>query len=284
MLISTETGSLQKYGTNEQILRLLKDSGFDAYDYSMCDETAANNFVAHDDYVQKAKELRAFADQIGILCNQSHAQFPTAIKGNEQYNREMIPKIIRALEVSGILGAKICVVHPCNDYTASENASVYAKLLPYAKKFGVKIATENMWNWNDRSNCASPAACSDPIDFNKHLDAINDDYFTACLDIGHAEMKGLNTSAPAMITALGERLGALHIHDNDKWHDSHEIPYKGKIDFNKVLAALKQIGYKGDVTFEACSAFTAISASKIPAEIKKLAQIGKSMREVLLSE
>ena len=73
----------------------------------------------------------------------------------------------------------------------------------------------------------------------------------ACLDIGHAEMRGLNTSAPEMIYALGHRLQALHIHDNDKWLDSHQIPFSMNIDFVAVAKALKDIGYAGELTLEA---------------------------------
>lgn len=58
-----------------------------------------------------------------------------------------------------------------------------------------------------------------------HLNAVNDDAFAACLDIGHAEMKGSGTSAVQMIRASGQKLQALHIHGNDRWHDCHQIPF-----------------------------------------------------------
>lgn len=57
----------------------------------------------------------------------------------------------------------------------------------------MKIAAENMWNFIGGKT--SPAACSDEVSFREHLDAVNDDYFVACVDIGHAEMAGLDTSA-----------------------------------------------------------------------------------------
>ena len=115
----------------------------------------------------------------------------------------------------------------------------------------MKIATENMWNWSDEKNEALPAACSDPASFNAHLDAVNDPYFVACLDIGHAEMRGLNTNAEQMVLALGDRLQALHIHDNDQWHDSHQIPFSMNLDFDAIVKALKKIDYKGYFTLEA---------------------------------
>lgn len=83
------------------------------------------------------------------------------------------------------------------------------------------------------------------------------------MDIGHAEMRGLNTSAEEMILALGDCLQALHLHDNDRWDDSHEIPFSMNIDFNKVISALKEIKYHGYFTLEAThylSAFTTDTA------------------------
>ena len=50
---------------------------------------------------------------------------------------------------------------------------------------------------------------------------------------------------------LGKRLCALHIHDNDKRHDSDQIPFSMQIDFDAVVRALKEIGYNGYLTLEA---------------------------------
>lgn len=83
------------------------------------------------------------------------------------------------------------------------------------------------------------------------MDAVNDGDFVACLDIGHAQMRGVGTSAPEMIRALGPRLKALHIHDNDKWHDSHAIPFSMSIDFGAVAQALKDVQHTGYLTLEA---------------------------------
>ena len=54
-----------------------------------------------------------------------------------------------------------------------------------------------------------------------------------------------------MIYALGSRIGALHLHDNDQWKDSHQLPFTMSIDFEAVTAALKEVGYTGWVTLEA---------------------------------
>ena len=108
-----------------------------------------------------------------------------------------------------------------------------------------------MWNWDSAQDYSLPAACSTSESFCDHLRAVNDDDFIACLDIGHAEMKGSGSGAANMIHALGSKLQALHIHDNDLRYDSHQIPFSMNINFVDVVQALKDIGYQGYFTLEA---------------------------------
>ncbi|MBQ8374950.1 MAG: sugar phosphate isomerase/epimerase [Clostridia bacterium] len=260
MFISTEINSLAALGDNKKVLKILKEAGFTAYDYSMFyDSHAEKEVLDADDYIERAKAFRAYADGLGLPCNQAHAPFPSATSDafprfgmtTEEYNAFAHKKIERAIEVAGVLGAKVIVVHPWNYYTPEENAALLLSFEATAKKAGVKIGVENMWNWNAGEPTACAAACSHHDDFKKHMDLLPEDTFVACLDIGHAEMAGLNTSAVQMIETLGDRLQSLHIHDNDQLRDQHVLPYLGKIDFSAMLAALKKIGYQGDITMEA---------------------------------
>lgn len=254
MKISTEIGSIACIVGEEKAVELVAKAGFDAWDFSMFDmvkydwktrKVLPNDHpLSKDNYLQFARKLKQIGLDNGIVCNQSHAPFPSHVP-------EIFDSMKRALECTAEAGGNICIVHPCNNLTPEQNAEMYAKILPFAKECGVKIATENMWNWSDEKNEALPAACSDPASFNAHLDAVNDPYFVACLDIGHAEMRGLNTNAEQMVLALGDRLQALHIHDNDQWHDSHQIPFSMNIDFDAIVKALKKIDYKGYFTLEA---------------------------------
>jgi sugar phosphate isomerase/epimerase len=155
-----------------------------------------------------------------------------------------------AIACTAEAGGEICIIHPDNDKSPEENAEMYGELLPFARSCGAKIATENMWNWDRQKDQATFAACATPESFCRHIDILEDDYMVACLDIGHAEMRGVGTSAVEMIKALDYRLQALHIHDNDKWHDSHQLPFTMDIDFAPIAKALKEIGYKGFYTLE----------------------------------
>ena len=66
-----------------------------------------------------------------------------------------------------------------------------------------------------------------------------------------------------MIRALNSRLQALHLHDNDRWHDSHQIPLSMSLDFDAVVSALKEIDYKGYFTLEADQYLSAYSEENI---------------------
>jgi len=286
MKTSTEINSLAKIVGEERAVEYIAKAGFEAWDLSMfkmCkydwkSKKALDNDhpLAGKDYLKFVRRLRQIGLDNGIECNQSHAPFPT-------YSPEVRSYYKRAIECTAEAGGKICVIHPDNYKSAEENAEIYNELLPFAKSCGVKIATENMWNWNDELNQAAPAACSHHDDFVKHLDAVNDEYFTACLDIGHAEMAGLNTSAVEMIRAIGKRLGALHVHDNDLRNDSHQIPFSMQIDFDAVIKALKEVDYKGDMTLESDAYlhhFCANDKEKAFEGIKNLADAAKKLVEM----
>jgi L-ribulose-5-phosphate 3-epimerase len=254
MKISTEIGSAARIVGEEKAIEYIAKAGFDAWDFSMfsmCLYDWENNVIlenshplAGNNYLSFAKKLKKIGLDNGIVCNQSHAPFPT-------YCPEIRSYLKRAIECTAEAGGEICVIHPDNYKTAKENAEIYLELLPFAKECGVKIATENMWNWDNEKNQAAFAACATPESFCEHIDLVASEYLVACLDIGHAEMRGLNTSAVEMIKALGSRLKALHIHDNDKWHDSHQIPFSMDIDFKVIIKALKDINYTGYFTLEA---------------------------------
>ena len=252
MITSTEISSLSKIVGEERAVELVAKAGFDAFDFSlfpMWKWDFKNSVLLPNDHPLSGKDYLAFARKIkqigldnGIVCNQSHAPFPTKLVGRDL--------ILRAIECTAEAGGKICIVHPDNYSSPEQNAEMYSELLPFAKQCGVKIATENMFNWDRLYGHPLPAACSSPKCFVDHLKAVDDPYFVACLDLGHAELFGCNTSAVEMIEAIGDKLEALHIHDNDKNHDNHQIIGAGVMDYPLIAKTLKKNGYKGCYTLE----------------------------------
>ena len=282
MKISTEIASIARHIGEHKAVELCAKAGFDGWDFSMfqmgvynwridaCDPS--DHPLVGKNYLQFARELRKIGEDNGIRCNQSHAPFPVRCK-------EIRDRLPRAIECTAEAGGEICIIHPDNDKSPEENAEMYLELLPFAKDCGVKIATENMWNWDESTGYSSFAACSTSESFCKHLEVIDDDFFVACLDIGHAEMKGSGSGAVNMIHALGSKLQALHIHDNNQHHDSHQIPFSMNIDFDAVVKALKEIDYKGWFTLEADRYLSAYNADNVMEGIQKMADSAKILAQ-----
>ena len=287
MKISTEIASLSKLVGEEKAVEYIAKAGFDAWDFSMFsmvrydwgtgEASKTDHPLSGDNYIEFARKLKKIGEDNGIHCNQSHAPFPV-------YSPEIRSYLKRAIECTAEAGGKICVIHPDNFKSPEENAEMYLELLPFAKGCGVKIATENMWNWDSEKGHSSFAACATPKSFCDHIEVINDDFFVACLDIGHAEMKGSDTTAAEMIKALGDSLQALHIHDNDKLKDSHQIPFSMNINFNEIIKALKEIKYSGYFTLEADSYLKDYTEENAFDGVKKLAESARKLADMFEKE
>ncbi len=287
MKISTEIESSANIIGEEKAIEYIAKAGFDAWDFSMfamckydwgSKALLENNHpLASNNYLAFARRLKKIGNDYGIVCNQSHAPFPSSCPEIRSYFK-------RAIECTAEAGGNICIIHPDNDKSAAENAEMYIELLPFAKECGVKIATENMWNWDTEKDQSSFAACATAESFIEHLDAVKDDYLVACLDIGHAEMRGSGSGTATMIYALKDRLQALHIHDNDQFHDSHQIPFSMSVDFNSVVKALKDINYKGYLTLEASNYLKSFSSDNVFEGIKNLAAADKRLADMLETE
>ena len=283
MKISSEIFAIAEIVGEQQALVSMGKAGFDAWDFSMFDmcqfdwnrqcAIPTSHPLAGKDYLAFARELKKIGLDNGMVCNQSHAPFPThcpEIRGFYQ----------RAIECTAEAGGQICVIHPDNYSPAEKNAEMYQELLPFAKGCGVKIATENMFNWDSEKDESVFAACASAESFLEHLNAVNDPNLVACLDIGHAEMRGAGGGAVRMIHALGKHVQALHLHDNDRWHDSHQIPFTVGIDFAPIVQALKDIGYQGYFTLEASNCMQGYTNHQVDARVAEMAAAARRLAEM----
>ena len=266
----------------KETLRILRDSGFDAYDITLYGKTSKvfNEYFMGDDYIQKANDLHAFADGIGIVCNQAHAPFCSdkkIEKGSEEFNNTL-----KAMEIASILGAKNIVVHPLQyldyienaEFLKEENLRFYSDLIPFAEKFGIRILTENMWQRNKMNKNIINSVCSTPEEFCEYVDMLDSEHFKGCLDLGHTALVGVETDR--FIKAMGkERLFGLHVHDNDFISDLHTMPFTSKINFYAITEALAEIGYDGDLTFESGNYFEKFPDELVLSAARHMCEVGR---------
>lgn len=272
--ISTCIGGLTRLGTPELVVDTFKEAGFKYFDFTMmCPILGFDLFYTSDDYLERAKKFREYTDRIGIYCNQTHGSVPYVVKDfSEEDNQLLFELVKRSIEVSHILGAKCCVLHPSSECSIKENAERFKLLKDIAHKNDVIIAIENM---------PSATLFGKPEDFIELLDEINDDHFKFCLDIGHAEMAYTGSSAVDFINKMGDRLACLHIHDNEKGNDIHQLPYTYMADFAEIWKALKDNHYQGDITFESTTFFNNMPNLLIVNALELLHDLGEYISKQL---
>ena len=252
MRLSTTTGELANIFGFNKCIDILAAAGYDCADFSQFDE-----YVYGKEYSKEfLVELRKYAEDKGIAFNQSHAPFGSSF-ADEEKTQKRFAEITEAMKRASYLGVENIIVHPCQHLKYAQdgnpeilfeyNMEFYSRLIPYCEEYGIKVAVENMWQ---RTGMINHSTCSRPEEFVRYVDELNNDCFVACLDIGHATL--VREDLPEFIRALGnKRLKCLHVHDVDGTNDSHTLPYFGVVQWENVMKALAEIGYTGDLTFEA---------------------------------
>ena len=266
MKLSTSTFHIGDQKGHDYIIGLIAKAGFDCFDLNLGEAYKdLENPFNQDIYLEYIDYLLNIATKNNIECNQAHAPFPTYVNGWDEYNEKIYQAIIKAIEIAGRMKAKCLVLHPIKAKSAStkidtpiipfedreelfnKNVDFFKTLEPHCTKYNLKIAIENMYEKDNDKLVAS--MCGLPDEHNRLIDALNSKYFVSCLDLGHAALAGVEPE-DAIEQIGGERLQALHVHDNNYIKDDHQLPYLGKINWDSVCRALKQINYRGDFTFE----------------------------------
>ena len=166
---------------------------------------------------------------------------------------------------TSILGASTCIIHavttihmgPACDPTVMRNLNynMFTQILPYAKQYGIKIATETFGDAVRYNACDFFGNINEFIMSYNRIRQTEDfkNYFTICVDTGHSNKASRfnNNPSPAdVIRLLGDQVTTLHLNDNDKLTDQHKIPMTGTIDWDDVFNALDEIGYDGYYNME----------------------------------
>lgn len=231
-------------------------AGFSAVDYFIgLDE--ADSPLHSENYRSAVSDIRRSIEAGGLRCNQTHAPFRFRAKQWDEDGHFGV--FVKALEITALLGAEICVVHPLHhmQYLGHEeeifrlNMEYYRSLIPYCREYGVKVGIENMWQRHPIRKNISFDTCSSAEEFIRYIDTLDSEYMVACLDVGHVVLPDNRMGVGDFIRALGhDRLKALHIHDNDYINDLHLLPYRGKLDWEDITEALGAINYEGVFTYE----------------------------------
>ncbi|MGN0545369.1 MAG: sugar phosphate isomerase/epimerase family protein [Acutalibacteraceae bacterium] len=279
------TDNLFYHFSIDEGMKIFKDAGFDAVDFSMF-------YMNNSDVTQLGRmsedalvgALNEAAAKYSLPFNQAHAPFPSYRFGDNEYNEFIYDKIKLAVRIAGRIGADQIIVHPtaCPDGVDQKqfNIDFYNSLAPLCEEFNIKIALENMFGNDRRRGVKVANVCSYGEDLAEYYDALDPKYFTVCLDIGHSGLVG--DDAPHAIRVLGhDRLTALHVHDNDYIDDLHMPPFTYKLDWKEIARALHDINYSGDVTLEDDGFVSRLPKRALVNAIRMTADLAAELRDMI---
>ena len=208
-------------GSADEQARLIKENGFDA------------TFVSRLDGLDA---VMAAVKKYGIVCESYHAPFDRIndmwISGED--GETMLKRICDCIDACAEYGIPVVVVHLSSGKNPPRINDVgferYDRLMMYAKEKGVTVAYENI---RKLDNLAFAMENYPEAGF--------------CWDVGHEACSGMGVQFMPM---FGNRLKALHIHDNMLDGDHHMIPRDGKIDFDRVARQIAESPYEGSIMLE----------------------------------
>lgn len=262
-------GFYHRFGVHKT-LDIFSEAGFRAVDFNT--DQPEYYSLQHDRAFYE--DLRAYAADRGIAFTQAHAPFGSSFFDPEKTARRF-EEILQSFRHCSWLGTEMVVVHPCNhkkyrdsncwDEMMAYNLDFYRRLIPHARACNLKIAIENI-----------PGSVTDkPEGLIGLVDELNDPVFTVCFDVGHAHMMGLD--AADFIRKLGSRIGCTHIHDNNGSADQHTLPYYGTVDWTAVTQAFADIGYDGNISYEAACFIQKLPDGLCADAAKLMAQTGRHL-------
>lgn len=249
MIVACNSGMLNYLVGDEKGISLIAQAGFDAIDLHPADTpNGPYGRWMGDDYKTQARELLARARDHGLYYNQAHTPLTPQTLG--RLGADPLQSVDygifeRFFHVCQLLEIPHMVVHNlshasinCDPKKKAEvNLAFFRRLKEVAQPYGVRVALENLY-----------LSQSGPDSYGEMLDALEDDFFLACVDVGHNNM--VNQDPGALIRRAGSRVQALHVHDNHVEYDEHLIPGMGTVDWDCVLQALADVNYRGDFNLE----------------------------------
>ncbi len=243
-----------------------------------------------DHVLELVRPYKEAADRQGVVFSQVHAPFPMWAPQDDELVARMQDIMKKSIAVTAYVGAPHCIIHPGVSPVNRErlnaqdewtvNRDLYTALIPTLKQYNVMALLENLFS-RDIDGVRFAAACSDFTEAASWVDKLNEiagsEFFGFCLDTGHCNLARQNLYRA--ICLMGPRIKALHIQDNSGHLDDHRAPFTGSVDWEGFVRGLREIGYRGDLNFEAGNAVAHFPAEMTEACLHMLALTGEYFKK-----
>ena len=220
------------------------------YSFELSDEHGLQLLKRDPNFIKTGKEFSKFINERNFEVSQGHLYLRAKICSDDS----AVETLYDWIDLYEAIGIKNMVLHCDNligtSFTREEkiekNIEKLQLLADYIKNKDVTICLENPGESGINKSELVNGNVDDILYIINHL---NSDKFGICLDTGHLNITYKNQLE--FILKAGNKLKALHIADNEGLTDQHLMPFtKGNVKFAEVVAALKEINYKGIFNLE----------------------------------
>lgn len=254
------------------------EAGYRVMDMNFHDCTTFRKPFVEPQWRQWIEEIRAAACMHQVEFSQGHAPFYNFCDPHYDKREWHDRMIYRAVDCARILGIPWLVIHAGTDFAAADsfaaskriNRDYFLPLLKYAERQGVGIAVENLWDLNIAPLKRYTASAEELVDLVDSLGAPN---AGICFDVEHATI--MRQDVPSQLRLIGSRLKATHVSDVINTDSDHLIPFSGRTDWPAFMAALKEIGYRGDLTYEIHRYTASMPDALVPAALAYSVEVGQ---------
>lgn len=216
----------------QERMRVIKQAGFDGV------------LLLWADYFDKDyKCFPQYAERAGLYVENAHAPYMNAnvLWEDTIPGQDACDELISCVKDCASYDIPTLVMHPENK-NGTQTVSLPSdfstgidrmnRIVDTAERLNVNIAVENM---------------SRPEYLDRIFESIQSCRLGFCFDSGHAHIFAPKTD---FLSLYGDRLMALHLHDNDSAEDWHALPFSGNIDWTDIADKLNATTYKGAIALE----------------------------------
>ncbi len=162
-----------------------------------------------------------------------------------------IELVVNRMHFARRLGSDVIIMHmPTAPVDALEADQFWGRLRrtldalePESRRYGVRIAIEN-------------GGPGHPDSIAPVFEMYPADYIGLCYDCGHGNLAGDGLD---WLDKLGNRLLAMHLHDNDGLSDQHKLPFTGTVDWQRLTRLIAKSTYNKWISLELSARNTGIS-------------------------
>ncbi len=196
------------------------------------------------DTAEGRRRVAQLVDQYRLRVDSVHAPFPEGDRlcsPDEAERKESVRQCRMAIDAAADLGTSVVVVHLNTNSDPAVRREMLQQgfrsmeaLRDHALGRGVGLALENSWGepYAELLHAVMAEFGDAPVGF--------------CFDAGHGNVDGVGIGD---LLRYGDRLLTVHLHDN-LGTDTHMLPYEGNMDWGRIMGALREVDYGGNLLLE----------------------------------